>query len=172
MMLWAAATAEAATRQSFESCSLITSEYLTVLQLASRGFDRDTLTATLPSISDKAQSRVDALLELVDKEGLDATYSRINTEYAACARKVYEENGLPPQGSREDHFHFCAGENKVRYEVLMAAMVGARPDQVLPQLAGQHRNAARAVFDTHRQGGPLSVFDHLATELKHCVNIR
>lgn len=171
MMPWAATT-EAATRQSFESCSLITSEYLTVLQLASRGFDRDTLTATLPNISDRAQSRVDALLGLVDKEGLDATYSRVNAEYAACARKVYEENGLPPPGSREDHFHFCAGENKVRYEVLMAAMVGARPGRVLPQLASQHRDAARVVFDMHRREGPLPVFDHLATELKHCVNFR
>ncbi len=155
--------------QSFESCSMITSEYLTVLQLMSRGFDRDTLMADLPDISERAQARVHSLFAMAETAGLTESYSRINAEYARCAQGVYRHHGTPTAGSREAHFHFCAGENKVRYDIVMAAVIGADLSEVTPQLSAQHRPVASALFDLHRSEGPLIVFDELASELKQCL---
>lgn len=160
----------AGSQQSYESCSMITSEYVTVLQLLSRGFDGESLSEALPDISPQAGQRVRTLTRLVEEQGLVDTYSQINSEYARCARTVYQRQGKPQASSREGHFHFCAGENKVRYEVLMSAVVGADRREVLPQLASQHQAVANAVFDLYLQEGPLTVFDSLASELKACLN--
>ncbi|UDL03498.1 hypothetical protein [Marinobacter sp. CA1] len=160
----------AGSQQSYESCSMITSEYVTVLQLLSRGFDGESLSEALPDISPQAGQRVRTLTRLVEEQGLVDTYSQINSEYARCARTVYQRRGKPQASSREGHFHFCAGENKVRYEVLMSAVVGADRREVLPQLASQHQAVANAVFDLYLQEGPLTVFDSLASELKACLN--
>lgn len=155
---------------SYESCSLITSEYLTVLQLASRGLQGDTLKETLPGISKEAARRVDALLAMAREDGLIDTYSIINSEYAKCARDVFREMGVPPEGSREAHFYHCAGENKVRYEIALATLVGASMAEVIPQLRARHQPVARAIYELHHAEGELAVFDSLATELKHCLN--
>ncbi|MDC0663311.1 hypothetical protein [Marinobacter sp. SS21] len=155
--------------QSFESCSMITSEYLTVLQLMSRGFGRDTLMANLPEISEPAQARVNSLFSMVETDGLTESYSRINAEYSSCAKGVYQARGTPATGSREAHFYFCAGENKVRYEIVMAAVIGADRADVTPQLPPQYRPTVNALFDLHRSEGPLTVFDELASELKKCL---
>lgn len=159
-----------ASRQSYETCSLITSEYLTVVQLLSRGFAPDTLKQALPDISAKAQQRVQALSEMVNNEGLTATYSRINSEYAHCAKMVYQEHGVPAPGSRENHFHFCAGENKVRYEILLAAMLDAAEVDVRPQLAPQHQPVVAALYELYKKEGADGAFDNLASELKYCIN--
>lgn len=156
--------------QSFETCSLISSEYLTVLQLASRGFDREALKTTLPGISDQARERVDALFEMIRNEGLAETYSRINSEYARCAKEVYQRTGMPPEGTREAHFHFCAGENKVRYEVAMAAFVDAPPKQVRQQLHPRHQPVVKVIYEMHESEGVTAVLDNLASELKRCIN--
>lgn len=154
---------------SFESCSLITSEYVTVLQLASRGLSGEVLKDTLPGLSDKAEERLDALLQMARTDGFVDTYSTVNSEYARCAARVFKANGMPRQGSRESHFHFCAGENKVRYEVLLAALVGAPQEKVLGQLHSRHREASAAIYELYQAEGELAVFDSLGTELKHCL---
>lgn len=156
--------------QSFESCSLITSEYVTVLQLASRGLSGEVLKNTLPGLSEEAEQRINALLQMADTEGLAETYATVNSEYARCAAGVFKENGLPERPSREAHFHFCAGENKVRYEVLLAALIGAPEEKVLSQLRPQHRQAGATIYRLHRSQGDLAVFDSLGTELKYCLN--
>jgi hypothetical protein len=156
--------------QSFETCSLITSEYLTVLQLASRGFEREALKDNLPGISDRARSRVDALYKMIRQDGLTETYSTIHSEYARCARKVYQRTGLPPKGTREAHFHFCAGENKVRYEIAMAAFVSAPLKDVRRQLHPQHQQVVETIYRMHEEEGVTAVLDSLASELKHCIN--
>lgn len=155
--------------QSYESCGLISSEYLTVLQLAARGFDANTLKKSLPDISDRAQERIDALLRMTDRDGFIDTYSTVNSEYARCAKQVYDNRALPPKGSREAHFHRCAGENKISYEILLSAMIGAEKTEVLGQLRPQHQQLANAIFDMYQSEGALAVFDGLASELKHCL---
>ncbi|MDX1458077.1 MAG: hypothetical protein R3276_10850 [Marinobacter sp.] len=159
------------TKQSFESCSMITSEYLTILQLMSRGFERDALINNLPGISDDARQRVDSLFTTVESDGLVETYSRINSEYARCAKGVYDSRGTPADDTREAHFHFCAGENKVRYEILLAAVIGADQTEVAEQLAAQHQPAVPALYELYQSEGALQVFDELASELKRCLNI-
>lgn len=159
------------TKQSFESCSMITSEYLTTLQLMSRGFEREALINNLPGITEDARQRVNSLFTTVETEGLVETYSRINSEYARCARTVYDSRGTPVTGTREAHFHFCAGENKVRYEILLAAVIGADQAEVAEQLAAQHQPAVPALYDLYQSEGALQVFDELASELKRCLNI-
>lgn len=156
-------------RQSYESCGLITSEYVTVLQLISRGFDPETLKQSLPEISSEAAKRIDALFTMAQNEGLIDSYSTINSEYANCAKQVYDATGLPPRGSREAAFHACAGENKVGYEITIAALVGAEESDILEQLDSRHRDRARTIFQAFESGGRLSIFDTLATELKRCI---
>lgn len=157
-------------QQSYESCSQITSEYVTVLQLAARGLSGEVLKTTLPGLSEKAGRRIDALLQMVEADGLTDTYSTVNSEYARCAAGVFKAHGLPEQMSREAHFHFCAGENKVRYEVLLAAMLGAQEDKVVSQLRPQHHQAGSAIFRLYESQGALAVFDSLGTELKSCLS--
>lgn len=156
-------------KQSYESCGLITSEYLTVLQLVSRGFTPENLKQALPDISPKAGKRVDRLVGMAKNDGLIDTYSTINSEYASCARKVFNDRGLPAKGSREAHFHRCAGENKVRYEVTIAALIGASRSDVVKQLDPSHRPDAEKIFREINSKGGLGTFDRLATELKRCL---
>lgn len=156
--------------QSYETCSLITSEYVTLLQLIQRGFDRKALAQALPGLSEPARERMEALYRTVADEGLVETYSAVNAEYARCARAVHDRVGQPVRTSREGHFHFCAGENKVRYQVLMAAVVGGSAGEILPQLDAIHRPTAKALLQLYRDQGELAVFSALADELKHCIN--
>lgn len=157
-------------QQSYETCSLITSEYVTVLQLIQRGFDRTALVNSLPDISQPARQRVAALYDTVQREGLEQTYAAVNAEYARCAHAVHDRVGQPARSHREGHFHFCAGENKVRYQVLTAAMGGASGSDILPQLNPIHRPTARALLRLYENEGALRVFSTLADELKHCIN--
>lgn len=157
-------------QQSFETCSMITSEYLTILQLTGRGLSAETLSHTLPDISKQAQKRIDELSRAVDQQGLASVYSSINAEYARCAKSVYERTGIPHALSRESHFYTCAGENKVRYQVLMSAVVGAAKPDILSQLAPSQRDAGRTIIELYQSSGALTVFDKLADELKFCIN--
>lgn len=159
-------------QQSYESCSLITSQYLTALQLMARGLSDEVLQQALPDITPQSKTRVAALGELVTKEGLTETYNRVNAEYSRCARTVYREHGLPPPASREAHFHFCAGENKVRHEILLAAMLGAPASEIRPQLAPSHQAVVAPLYSLYNTAGADVVYDNLASELKHCLNSR
>ncbi|SDX43767.1 hypothetical protein SAMN04487960_109110 [Marinobacter mobilis] len=159
-------------RQSYESCSLITSQYLTVIQLLGRGFDEEMLQQTLPEITAESSARVAALGELVNNEGLTKTYTRVNVEFARCATAVYQQHGVPESGSREAHFHFCAGENKVRHEVLMAAMLEAPESAVRAQLPETHQSIVSPLYSLYGTDGADAVYDSLASELKLCINSR
>ena len=157
-------------QQTYESCSLIAAEYLTVLQLASRGLDAETLKASLPDISDPAKRRVDQLLAAAKKDGLLETYSTINSEYSACAREVYRDQGLPQPGTRERRFHDCAGENRVRYDITLGASMEAPAAAIKQDLSPVHHRMVDAIYRLYESEGPLVVFDNLAGELKHCLN--
>lgn len=162
--------ADASGRQSYESCSVITIEYLTILQLSGRGLSGEALAESLPDISADAARRARALAKLVRKNGLAETYSTIYSEYAACAKNVYESQGIPDSESREAHFFYCAGENKIRYEISMAAIIGATPTDVIGQLPPSYGRTVHGIFNLQKSEGSNVLFDTLATELKHCIN--
>jgi hypothetical protein len=156
-------------QQSYESCGLITGEYLTVLQLISRGYTPESLKQALPDISEKAQGRVDMLVTMSRRDGIIDSYSTINAEYAVCAKKVFDARGLPPKATREAHFHQCAGENKVGYEIAIAALIGAPEADVVKQLDSRHKAKAESIFQDLESAGTLAMFDSLSTELKRCL---
>ncbi|MDO3722014.1 hypothetical protein QVZ43_09790 [Marinobacter sp. chi1] len=160
---------EAFASQSYESCSLVTSEYLTVLQLADRGLDLQTLSTSLLDLSDPGAQRLEAILALANREGIVEAHSAVHSEYARCARGVYEYRGIPAAGSREHHFHQCAGENKSRYEIGLAATLQANPANVAAQLSPEHKDAVTKIFDTFESQGAGVLFDALASELKRCL---
>ncbi|TBW59060.1 hypothetical protein EZI54_01740 [Marinobacter halodurans] len=156
--------------QSFETCSMVTSEYITVLQLINRGFSGEQLTRNLPGLDRQGAKRVRLLEAAAREDGLVDTFSAVNAEFARCSQRVYQRGGKPKPDSREGHFYFCAGENKLRYEILVAATLDADINDVLAQVpTGRHR-IARAIFRLQANKGTLAAFDAIGDELKYCLN--
>lgn len=157
-------------QQSYETCSMITAEYLTVVQLHERGLDADALKASLPGLTEQGAKRVETLHRLVGEQGAQAVYERVNAEYVACAKAVYQRKGIPPLDSREFQFYFCAGENKRRYDILLAIQMGGSRDEVLPQLQEGMQRPAEELYRIVAADGAIAAYDALATELKLCLN--
>lgn len=155
---------------SYEACSMIASQYLTTVQLFQQGLEPEILKQTLPGLTDEGARRIDALHEQVQRAGLVETYSAINSRYARCAQEVHEERGQPERHERQHHFYVCAGENKIRYEILLAAWAGGDREEVLQQLHPQHQVAANTIYDLYQEQGKEAVFNQLATELKQCLS--
>lgn len=156
--------------QSFETCSMITSEYVTVLQLVNQGFTEEELLSSLPGLTDGGAKRVRALVEASRKNGIAETFSAVNAEYARCSQRVYNKRGKPAPVSREGHFYFCAGENKLRYEILIAASLDAPEKDVVAQVPEQRRRIAQAIFELYQEEGLVAGFDAIGDELKYCLN--
>lgn len=155
---------------SYEACSMIASQYLTTIQLLQKGFEAEVLKETLPGLTDKGAQRIDSLQQQISRSGITETYSGVNARYARCAERVHEQRGQPEPGTRQHHFYVCAGENKVRYEILLAAWAGGQLEEVQEQLAAPHRKAAARIFKRLRESNAENVFSELASELKLCLN--
>ncbi|WP_148862975.1 hypothetical protein [Marinobacter fonticola] len=159
-----------AAKQSFETCSMITSEYITVLQLVHQGFTGEQLLNALPGLSEGGATRVRELAKVADQDGLVDTFSSVNAEYARCSKQVFEQTGAPDPATREGHFYFCAGENKLRHEILLAATLEASKNEVLTQIPASRHRMARAIFELQDNQGTLAAFDAIGDELKYCLN--
>lgn len=155
--------------ESFESCAMITSEYLTILQLHQKGFTAAQLKASLPEISAQGKKDVDALYSVIERDGIVPTYANINGRYTHCAKQVFDRHGKPPRGSREEHFYFCAGENKLRYQVVLAAYLGGKEKDILPQLPEDRRDLAKSLISMAHKDGYQKTFNLLASQLKRCI---
>ncbi len=155
---------------SYEACSMVASQYLTTVQLLQQGLEPEILKETLPGLTEEGARRIDAIHDQVSNAGFLETYSGINARFARCARQVYEAQGEPQRGEREHHFYVCAGENKIRYEILLAAWAGGDREEVLQQLQPQHQVAANSIYDLYKDEGAVTVFHQLATELKQCLS--
>jgi len=155
---------------SYEACGMIASQYLTTIQLVQQGFDPPILKQTLPGLTDKGAERIDAMHEQIEQNGLVETYSGVNARFASCASRVNDNRGNPERGTREHHFYVCAGENKVRYEILLAALAGGGLEEVRPQLAEPHRRVADKIFRRLEETDVATVFREMASELKACLN--
>ena len=154
---------------SYEVCSMIASQYLTTIQLLQKGFAPQILKKTLPGLTDQGAHRIDSLQQQVERSGVTETYSGVNARYARCASQVHEQRGQPKPGTRQHHFYVCAGENKVRYEILLAALAGGQLEEIREQLAPPHRKAASRIFQRLRESDVETVFSELASELKVCL---
>lgn len=154
---------------SFEACSMVASQYLTTVELIESGLEAEILKETLPGLTDTGAERIDALYEQVQQHGTTETYSNIKSQYASCAQSVFDEQGEPDAQTREHHFYVCAGENKTRYEILLAAWMGGELESVQEQLQPPHQEVAEVIYRMHEEHGLDAVFSELTQDLKQCI---
>ena len=93
-------------KHSYLSCSIITSEHLTVLQLYQRGLPKQLAIESLPNITRAAKKRVKYVYDLAKKIGILNTYADINTNYARCSTAVFQIKGKPAP----DHILYAMSE--------------------------------------------------------------
>lgn len=156
-------------RHSFMSCSLITSEHLTTLQLYQRGLPLDAALKELPNISDDAKHRVRYLYDMVEKNGILNTYADINTNYARCAKLVHDVVGKPDPTLREHGYYFCSGENKIRFEILLLLDAGKTPGDIMKSIPDSHFHIVNQYQKLIQDKGTLAAFDFMANNLKACL---
>ncbi|MCP5161743.1 MAG: hypothetical protein H7A00_08740 [Hahellaceae bacterium] len=165
-----ASTTQTKAELSFQSCSAVANELLTVIQLYQNHFALEELLKSLPEITPKGQTRVRDLYTKLENEGVVSVYSKVNSAYSQCAKQAYKKNGIPAADTMENGYYFCAGENKVRYEIVLAIYLNAPEEKVIPQLQEQHQNIGRHYYQLARQSGIESVFNELASSHKSCTN--
>lgn len=154
---------------SYQACGLIASQYLTSIQLMEQGLSPQILMETLPGLSDAGKRRINQLHNALNKDGATETYANIHARFARCARNVHDQRGEPDTGTREDLFYRCAGENKIRYEIALAAFAGGSLEEVRKQLAPRHRPIAEAVFQRYRETDAATVLREIGTTFKACL---
>ena len=167
---WPSFSADTNAKHSYQSCTIITTELVTTAQLYNRGIPLDELIESLPNLSPQGEKKVRSTYELIQQSDLLSTYSAINSDYAKCAKQAHENQGKPPYGTREYGYYYCAGENKLRYEIILAIFLKQSRENVIPQIPKSRRNIALHYFDLAEKEGLEAVFDLMASSLKRCVN--
>lgn len=158
---------------SYISCAMITSEYLTALQLYQRGVTLDTAQTSLPKVSRKAKQRLSQIYQLAENIGILNAYADINTNYSRCADKVFKQLGTPAHDQLEYGYYFCAGENKRRFEIILYSDRYMNLDKVVKKVADTHLSVAIQYFQLIEKEGLLAAFDYTANNLKACLgNLR
>lgn len=152
------------------TCAMLTIEQLTVLQLAQRGVSAQDALEILPFGQKKAKQRVEEVYALLSGEGILNAYSLVNSNYARCAKLVYEVKGSPAKDLVEYPYYFCAGENKVRYEIILRINASFDIDRVLAETPDSHFDVAIQYFKLIETKGLLAGFDYTANNLKACIN--
>jgi hypothetical protein len=154
---------------SYQACGAITREYITAVQLYQKGFALETLKKTLPGLTPKGAKRLTEIFGLLKKNGVLPIYSNIHSKYAECAKSVYKSKGIPARNSREYNYYFCAGEDKLRYEIALAIYLKGPKEEVLPQIPLQRRAIASYYYQIAGTKGIEAVFDLLAHSFKSCL---
>ncbi|WP_250658494.1 hypothetical protein [Alkalimarinus coralli] len=157
------------TKHSYQSCTVITTELLTTAQLYGRGIPLESLIESLPDLTPEGEKKVKSTYSLINKSDLISTYSAINSDYAKCAKKVYSHQGKPAYKTREYGYYYCSGENKLRYEIILAIFLKRTREEVIPQIPTSRQRIAAHYFDVAERDGLEAVFDLMASSLKHCV---
>ena len=155
--------------QGYISCSHITAENLTVLQLAQRGLTQAVALKELPFNHRKAKQRLAVVYKLVEEQGILNAYSIVNSNFARCAKLAHEVRGVPAKDMLEYGYYFCAGENKLRYETILRINDGFNLDKVLAETPDSHFDVAISYFKLIEQKGILASFDYTANNFKACL---
>ncbi|UZE97722.1 hypothetical protein [Alkalimarinus alittae] len=157
-------------KHSYQSCTIITTEMLTTAQFYNRGIPLNELIESLPNLSSQGEKKVRSTYKLIEESDLLSAYSAINSDYAKCAKQVHTDQGKPSFNSPEYGYYFCAGENKLRYEIILAIFLKQTKENVIPQIPKSRRNIAIHYFDLAEAEGLEAVFDLMASSLKYCIN--
>ncbi|PID42220.1 MAG: hypothetical protein CSB48_11260 [Proteobacteria bacterium] len=160
----------AAPKQTFQTCSIIASELLTGMQLLQKGIPLNVLYESLPSLTRAGREHLESTYRQIQKNGLVTTYSAINSRFAKCARTVFSEHGVPPKTSRDSLFYHCAGENKLRYEYILALYANIDKNELLARVHKSKTDLATYMYSLKEKKGIEAVFSFSATELKRCMN--
>tara|TARA_R110001592_G_scaffold138511_4_gene357648 strand:+ start:30006 stop:30629 length:624 start_codon:yes stop_codon:yes gene_type:complete len=162
-------TQASAAKQSFLSCSIITSEHLTALQLYQRGLPKELALASLPGISRDGKKRLEYVYEWAKKIGILNAYADINTNYARCSTLVYEQSGRPAADLKEHAYYFCSGENKIRFEILLKLDRKMSMNEITNKLPARYLSVAQRYKSLINNKGMLAAFDLTANNLKACL---
>lgn len=157
-------------KQSFLSCALITSEHLTGLQLFQRGLPLELASESLPNISRDGKKRLEFVYDLAKKIGILNAYADINTNFARCSTLVYEKNGKPAADLKEHAYYFCAGENKIRYEIILKLDRRFSLTEINRSLPASYQPIIARYKKLIDDEGLLAAFDLTANNLKACLN--
>tara|TARA_R110002049_G_scaffold8781_3_gene46752 strand:+ start:612 stop:1235 length:624 start_codon:yes stop_codon:yes gene_type:complete len=156
-------------KQSFLSCSIITSEHLTALQLYQRGLPKELALASLPGISRDGKKRLDYVYSWAKRIGILNAYADVNTNYARCSTLVYEQNGQPAADLKEHAYYFCSGENKIRYEIILKLDKQMSMNEITHKLPARYTQVAERYKILISDKGMLAAFDLTANNLKACL---
>ncbi|MFT6266231.1 MAG: hypothetical protein ACJAWS_002392 [Oleiphilaceae bacterium] len=157
-------------KHSFLSCSIITSEHLTVLQLYQRGLPKQQAIESLPNITRAAKDRVKYVYDLAKKIGILNAYADINTNFARCATMVHQVKGRPAADLKEHNYYYCAGENKIRFEILLRTDEGLSIKELIPSFPRRYEATIINLYQLIKIKGTLAAFDLTANNLKACLN--
>ena len=156
-------------KQSFLSCSIITSEHLTALQLYQRGIPKKLAADSLPNISRDGKKRLAYIYDWVKKIGILNAYADINTNYARCSTLVYKQQGKPAPDLKEHAYYFCSGENKIRYEIILKLDRNHSIKEITKDLPRSYITVTQRYKDLISDKGILAAFDFTANNLKACL---
>lgn len=156
-------------KQSFLSCSIITSEHLTALQLYQRGIPRELAADSLPNISRDGKKRLAYIYDWVKEIGILNAYADINTNYARCSTLVYKKQGRPAPDLKEYAYYFCSGENKIRYEIMLKLDRNHSIKEITKDLPASFLSVAQRYKILIKEKGTLAAFDLTANNLKACL---
>lgn len=156
-------------KQSFLSCSIITSEHLTALQLYQRGIPKKLAAESLPNISRDGKKRLAYIYDWVKKIGILNAYADINTNYARCSTLVYKQQGKPAADLKEHAYYFCSGENKIRYEIILKLDRNHSIQDITKDLPASYTKVAQRYKNLISNKGVLAAFDLTANNLKACL---
>lgn len=156
-------------KQTFLSCAIITSEHLTALQLFQRGLPMQLAVDSLPGISRDGRKRLEFVYDLAKRIGVLNTYADINTNFARCATLVYETKGKPAADMKEYAYYFCAGENKVRFEIILKLDRNYSIKEITKDLPSRYHDVVIRYKSLIETEGNLAAFDLTANNLKACL---
>lgn len=156
-------------KHSFLSCSIITSEHLTALQLYQRGLPKELALASLPGLSRDGKKRLGYVYDWAKKIGILNAYADINTNYARCSTLVYEKNGRPAPDLKEHAYYFCSGENKARFEIMLKLDRQMTIDDIIRNLPNRYIHVVKRYKNLIDEQGMLAAFDLTANNLKACL---
>jgi hypothetical protein len=156
-------------RQTFQSCALITSEHLTTLQLRQRGIALEAALRELPGLSDAGKKRVEYIYRMVEDLGILNAYADINTNFTRCAKLVYDVRGKPEPETVEYGYYFCAGENRIRFELMLMLDAGKATAEILQSIPDSHFHLLGQYQKLIHTKGMLAAFDFTANNLKGCL---
>lgn len=148
---------------------MMTAEYLTTLQLYQRGISEEQALKEIPFSSRGAKERLQQIYQLARSESILDSYSFINTNFARCAKQAHKTFGIPAKDTVDYGYYFCAGENKIRYEIILHINASFDLDKVLSQTPDTHLDTAISYYNLIKEKGILAAFDYTANNFKACL---